>query len=186
MSEVTVGSLAKMRWNYPVEKLLEQLAEAGMAFSGPDQVVTSTEKMKLLGFLRRTHGKAEKPAEACRCAEEDHAQPPQDGRAHRRRGRQGQDHGQRRSPPEAHLRQARRGRAHRNHERDEVLRKLEESKSRNADEQARLSEQDRARRRAAQRRKAAQEDARSAKEDAEEPHRCQARIGRQAGGRCRR
>src|SRR5690606_11164965 len=47
--------------NTPVEKLLEQLAEAGMPFSGPDQAVTSTEKVKLLGFLRRTHGKAEAP-----------------------------------------------------------------------------------------------------------------------------
>ncbi len=60
MSEVTVSTLAKMVGT-PVEKLLEQLAEAGMTFSGPDQVVTSTEKMKLLGFLRRTHGKVEKP-----------------------------------------------------------------------------------------------------------------------------
>ena len=62
MSEVTVSTLAKMVGT-PVEKLLEQLAEAGMTFSGPDQVVTSTEKMKLLGFLRRTHGKVEKQAE---------------------------------------------------------------------------------------------------------------------------
>ena len=62
MSEVTVGSLAKVL-GMPVEKLLEQLAGAGMTFSGPDQVVSSTEKMKLLGFLRRTHGKEEKPAE---------------------------------------------------------------------------------------------------------------------------
>ena len=62
MSEVTVNTLAKMVGT-PVEKLLEQLAEAGMTFSGPDQVVTSTEKMKLLGFLRRTHGKAEKQTE---------------------------------------------------------------------------------------------------------------------------
>ena len=58
MSEVTVRSLAKLVGT-PVEKLLEQLAEAGMSFSGPDQMVTSTEKMKLLGFLRRNHGKAE-------------------------------------------------------------------------------------------------------------------------------
>ena len=63
MSEVTVASLAKVL-GMPAEKLLEQLAGAGMAFSGPDQVVSSTEKMKLLGFLRRTHGKEEKPAEA--------------------------------------------------------------------------------------------------------------------------
>ncbi|CAN5317391.1 translation initiation factor IF-2 [soil metagenome] len=62
MSEVTVGSLAKML-GMPPEKLLEQLAGAGMTFSGSDQVVSSTEKMKLLGFLRRTHGKDEKPAE---------------------------------------------------------------------------------------------------------------------------
>ncbi|MBS3895775.1 translation initiation factor IF-2 [Silanimonas sp.] len=62
MSEVTVRSLAKVL-NLPVDKLLEQLAGAGMQFSGPDQVVSSTEKMKLLGYLRRTHGKEEKPAE---------------------------------------------------------------------------------------------------------------------------
>jgi translation initiation factor IF-2 len=62
MSEVTVRSLAKVL-NLPVEKLLEQLSQAGMTFSGPDQVVSSTEKMKLLGFLRRTHGKDEKPAD---------------------------------------------------------------------------------------------------------------------------
>ncbi|MEO5596199.1 MAG: translation initiation factor IF-2 [Lysobacteraceae bacterium] len=62
MSEVTVSTLATMVGT-PVDKLLEQLAEAGMTFSGPDQVVTSTEKMKLLGFLRRTHGKAEKAVE---------------------------------------------------------------------------------------------------------------------------
>jgi translation initiation factor IF-2 len=56
MSDVTVRQLASTL-NLQVEKLLEQLSEAGMTFSGPDQVVTSTEKMKLLGFLRRSHGK---------------------------------------------------------------------------------------------------------------------------------
>lgn len=35
-----------------------------MKFSGPDQVVTSTEKVKLLGFLRRSHGKTEQPVES--------------------------------------------------------------------------------------------------------------------------
>src|SRR3970282_2681040 len=59
----TIRKLAELV-NNPVDKLLEQLAEAGMSFSGPDQVVTSTEKVKLLGFLRRTHGKAETPVEA--------------------------------------------------------------------------------------------------------------------------
>jgi translation initiation factor IF-2 len=62
MSEVTVRQLANVL-ALPVDKLLEQLAEAGMKFDGPDQVVTSTEKVKLLGFLRRTHGKTEKPIE---------------------------------------------------------------------------------------------------------------------------
>src|SRR6478672_13183597 len=61
--QTTIRKLAELV-NAPVEKLLEQLAEAGMRFSGPDQVVSSTEKMKLLGFLRRTHGKDDKPAEA--------------------------------------------------------------------------------------------------------------------------
>jgi translation initiation factor IF-2 len=60
--QTTIRKLAALV-NTPVEKLLEQLAEAGMSFNDPDQVVTSTEKVKLLGFLRRTHGKADKPAE---------------------------------------------------------------------------------------------------------------------------
>ena len=55
--QTTIRKLAELV-NTPVEKLLEQLAEAGMSFSGPDQVVTSMEKVKLLGFLKRSHGKA--------------------------------------------------------------------------------------------------------------------------------
>ena len=62
MSEVTVRTLAQLVGT-PVDKLLEQLAEAGMTFSGPDQGVTPTEKMKLLGFLRRTHGKGDQAAD---------------------------------------------------------------------------------------------------------------------------
>jgi translation initiation factor IF-2 len=57
--QTTIRKLAELV-NTPVEKLLEQLAEAGMTFSGPDQVVTSIEKVKLLGFLKRAHGKTEK------------------------------------------------------------------------------------------------------------------------------
>ncbi|MFD0737994.1 translation initiation factor IF-2 [Lysobacter koreensis] len=57
--QTTIRKLAELV-NTPVEKLLEQLAEAGMSFSGPDQVVTSIEKVKLLGFLKRAHGKVEK------------------------------------------------------------------------------------------------------------------------------
>ena len=60
--QTTIRKLADLV-NTPVEKLLEQLAEAGMSFSGPDQVVTSIEKVKLLGFLKRSHGKTESAAE---------------------------------------------------------------------------------------------------------------------------
>ena len=62
--QTTIRKLAELV-NTPVEKLLEQLAEAGMSFSGPDQVVTSMEKVKLLGFLKRSHGKAEPAAAPC-------------------------------------------------------------------------------------------------------------------------
>ena len=61
MSDVTIKQLAGVL-GMGVDKLITQLAEAGMKFSGPDQVVSSTEKVKLLGFLRRTHGKTEKEA----------------------------------------------------------------------------------------------------------------------------
>jgi translation initiation factor IF-2 len=60
--QTTIRKLAELV-NTPVEKLLEQLAEAGMSFSGPDQVVTSIEKVKLLGFLKRAHGRAEAATE---------------------------------------------------------------------------------------------------------------------------
>ena len=56
MSEVTIKQLAKVLGT-TADKLLGQLAEAGMDFSSPDQQVSNTEKVKLLGFLRKTHGK---------------------------------------------------------------------------------------------------------------------------------
>ena len=59
MSNVTIKQLADVL-GMSVEKLLTQLDGAGMTFSSPDQVVSSREKVKLLGFLRRTHGKGEK------------------------------------------------------------------------------------------------------------------------------
>jgi translation initiation factor IF-2 len=63
MSDVTIKQLAKVLGT-PIDKLLTQLAEAGMKFTNPDQVISSTEKVKLLGFLRRTHGKREAPVES--------------------------------------------------------------------------------------------------------------------------
>jgi translation initiation factor IF-2 len=62
MSDVTIKQLASVLAT-PVDKLLSQLAEAGMSFSDPEQSISSTEKVKLLGFLRRNHGKGEAPAE---------------------------------------------------------------------------------------------------------------------------
>ncbi len=61
MSDVTVKQLAKVL-GMTDDKLLAQLAEAGMTFNSVDQPVSSTEKVKLLGFLRRTHGKGEAAA----------------------------------------------------------------------------------------------------------------------------
>ena len=62
MSDVTIKQLAQVL-GMPVDRLLTQLGEAGMKFSDQEQVISSTEKVKLLGFLRRTHGKSETPAE---------------------------------------------------------------------------------------------------------------------------
>ncbi len=62
MSDVTIKQLATVLAT-PVDKLLAQLAEAGMSFSDPEQSISSTEKVKLLGFLRRNHGKREASSE---------------------------------------------------------------------------------------------------------------------------
>src|SRR6185312_6417226 len=56
MSDTTIKQLADLL-GMGADKLLSQLSGAGMNFTSPDQVVSNTEKMKLLGFLRRTHGK---------------------------------------------------------------------------------------------------------------------------------
>ncbi len=63
MSDVTIKQLAQVL-GMPVDKLLTQLGEAGMKFSDQEQLISSTEKVKLLGFLRRTRGKGETTAEA--------------------------------------------------------------------------------------------------------------------------
>ena len=56
MSDITIKQLASMVGT-PEDKLLTQLAEAGMQFEGPDQVISNREKTKLLDFLRSNHGK---------------------------------------------------------------------------------------------------------------------------------
>lgn len=142
MSEVTVASLAKVL-GMPTEKLLEQLAGAGMTFSGPDQVVSSTEKMKLLGFLRRTHGKDEKPAEV--------STPKKITLQRRKQEELTVNAGKTKSTVTVEVRQKRTYvkrddvDAPVTDERQDALRKLEESKARNDAELAALSETDRKR-----------------------------------------
>ncbi|HLM53444.1 MAG TPA: translation initiation factor IF-2 associated domain-containing protein, partial [Pseudoxanthomonas sp.] len=144
--QTTIRKLAALV-NTPVEKLLEQLAEAGMSFSGPDQEVTSTEKMKLLGFLRRTHGKTEALAED--------ATAPKKITLNRRKVQEVTvAAGRSKTTVNVEVRQKRTyiksdepsvpaGPV--SDERAEVLRKLEESRQRNLEEQQRLAETDRKR-----------------------------------------
>jgi translation initiation factor IF-2 len=162
MSEVTVASLAKVL-GMPTEKLLEQLAGAGMSFSGPDQVVSSTEKMKLLGFLRRTHGKDEKPAEV--------SAPRKITLQRRKQEELTVNAGKTRSTVTVEVRQKRtyvkrdEVDAPVTDERQDALRKLEESRAQNEAELAALSETDRKRkleRDAEQARLKAEEEARLA------------------------
>jgi translation initiation factor IF-2 len=162
MSEVTVASLAKVL-GMPTEKLLEQLAGAGMSFSGPDQVVSSTEKMKLLGFLRRTHGKDEKPAEV--------TAPKKITLQRRKQEELTVNAGKTRSTVTVEVRQKRtyvkrdEVDAPVTDERQDALRKLEESRAQNEAELAALSETDRKRkleRDAEQARVKAEEEARAA------------------------
>ena len=145
--QTTIRKLAELV-NTPVEKLLEQLAEAGMKFSGPDQVVTSTEKMKLLGFLRRTHGKADQPTE-------ESAAPKKITLNRRKVQELTVAAGRTKSTVAVEVRQKRtyvkpdevqapvaKGV---DPERDEILRKLEESRQRNLTEQQKLAEVDKRR-----------------------------------------
>ncbi|WP_045736933.1 translation initiation factor IF-2 [Xanthomonas sp. MUS 060] len=167
--QTTIRKLAELV-NTPVEKLLVQLAEAGMKFSGPDQVVTSTEKMKLLGFLRRTHGKTDKPVE-----EEAQAAPKKITLNRRKLQEVTVSAGRSKTTVNVEVRQKRTyvksaedlaadragaatsgGRV--DDERAEILRKLEESKQRNLAEQQRLAEQDRARADELERKRKAEQD----------------------------
>ena len=146
--QTTIRKLAELV-DKPVEKLLEQLAEAGMSFNGPDQVVTSTEKMKLLGFLRRTHGKAETPAE-------DVAAPKKITLNRSRKQELTVGGGKNRQTVDVVVRKkvtlvkpseaAGDGGAPVSDERAEILRKLEESRQRNLTEQQKLAEEDKRRR----------------------------------------
>jgi translation initiation factor IF-2 len=57
MSNKTVRELAEVV-GIPLERLLEQLAEAGLKANAPDDIVDEEEKTKLLAHLRKRHGKS--------------------------------------------------------------------------------------------------------------------------------
>ncbi len=56
MSEVTVAQLAKVV-GIPADRLMEQLADAGIQAKDPEDKISDEEKSKLLQHLRESHGK---------------------------------------------------------------------------------------------------------------------------------
>jgi len=56
MAEVTVKQLAGVVGT-PVERLLEQIKDAGLAIDKPESLISDSDKMTLLGYLRGQHGK---------------------------------------------------------------------------------------------------------------------------------
>jgi len=56
MAEVTVKQLASVV-GAPVERLLEQIKDAGLDITAPDSLISDADKMHLLSFLRGQHGK---------------------------------------------------------------------------------------------------------------------------------
>ncbi|MBW8823134.1 MAG: translation initiation factor IF-2 [Xanthomonadales bacterium] len=164
----TIRQLAELV-NTPVDKLLEQLKEAGMPFDSADQEVTSAQKVKLLGFLRRTHGRGESATSGAAASEST-------GKITLSRSRKQEitvGGGKNKATvdvvvrkkvtlkPNAVAEAAAAGPM--DDERAEILRKLEESKQRNLDEQQRLADSDRAR---AEDKKRVEEEARQAAEEA--------------------
>lgn len=142
MSEVTIKQLAKVLGT-SADKLLAQLAEAGMKFSGPDQAVSKQEKMKLLDFLRQNHGKGGEPG-----AEKDGDETPRRITLRRRKVSELKVGGSGRRATAKTVNVEVRGKRtyvkrsditeeeETVSEREEALRKLEESRQRTADEEA--------------------------------------------------
>ncbi|WNV03838.1 translation initiation factor IF-2 [Candidatus Methylospira mobilis] len=56
MSDVTVRQLAEVV-GIPLDRLLAQMGDAGLSATAPGDVLNDAEKMKLLSFLRQSHGK---------------------------------------------------------------------------------------------------------------------------------
>ena len=62
MAKVTVKQFADVV-GIPVERLLSQLGEAGLTISNADDEISDKEKLQLLRFLRKSHGKDESEVE---------------------------------------------------------------------------------------------------------------------------
>ena len=58
MSQVTVSQLAS-DVGIPIDRLLKQLGDAGIAKDNADDIITEQEKVNLLNHLRKSHGKKE-------------------------------------------------------------------------------------------------------------------------------
>ena len=56
MSEVTVADFAKVL-KVPVDRLIEQLDEAGIKVGGPNDVISEDAKLELLTHLKKNHGR---------------------------------------------------------------------------------------------------------------------------------
>ncbi|MFA5984495.1 MAG: translation initiation factor IF-2 [Methylococcaceae bacterium] len=63
MSDKTVRQLAEVV-KIPLERLLEQLKEAGLSANSADDVISEDEKIQLLTHLRKRHGKADGQVES--------------------------------------------------------------------------------------------------------------------------
>jgi len=61
MAEVTVKQLAGVV-GIPVDKLLQQMKDAGLTHGTEEQTISDDEKQQLLSFLKETHGEAEPEA----------------------------------------------------------------------------------------------------------------------------
>jgi len=61
MAEVTVKQFAEVV-GISIDRLMEQLKEAGVSVADPDAMISDDEKMELLGHLRRKHGDDAKDA----------------------------------------------------------------------------------------------------------------------------
>ncbi len=67
MTQVTVKELAQVV-DTPVERLLQQMREAGLSHTSAEQVVTDNEKQALLAHLKSSTGTGSRSRARSRCS----------------------------------------------------------------------------------------------------------------------